>query len=466
VNPLRGVGARLTLALLLVVASAMAIVYLVVVPPLQDSLIRDRLDQLERDAQIAARSIDPTDSASWPSDAVDIAAVFPPARVSILLPTGEGTLDVYGDSANFGGLERDPVALAAARFDRVQRGTVDRGTRVAEVAVPLRAGAVLLIGTSLGDTLRNVSIVRKRLLLAAVLALVVSVGVGFGAARIFARRLGRLERAADRIAAGNLREPVEDGSPDEIGQVAAAMDRMRVQLASFDSARGEFIANASHELRTPLFALSGFLELLLDEELDEPTRHEFLQQMREQVSRLTKLATDLLDLSRLDAGAIRVESERVDLGHVAETLVAEFGPASRVSDHQLSALVDEEVPALGDAERVLQIGRALIENAIRHTPPGTRIAIRAATDGLAPRLEVENGGPAIPPEAQEHIFERFFRLEGSRASGSGLGLAIARELAELMGGTLELESGPDGTIFRLVLPAGAAAWQHATPALR
>jgi signal transduction histidine kinase len=466
VNPLRSVGARLTLALLLVVASAMAIVYLVVVPPLQDSLIRDRLDQIERDARIAVGLIDPTDSASWPSDAEDIAAVFPPTRVSILLPTGDGELDVYGDSGNFLGLKRDPVALAAVRFDRIQRGTVNRGTRVAEVAVPLRTGAVLLVGSSLGDTLRNVNIVRKRLLLAALLALVVSVGAGFGAARLFARRLGRLERAADRIAAGNLHEPVEVGSVDEVGQVAAAMDRMRVQLASFDSARGEFIANASHELRTPLFALSGFLELLLDEELDEATRHDFLQQMREQVSRLTKLATDLLDLSRLDAGAIRVESERVDLGTVAETLVAEFGPASRVSDHVLSAVADDQVPALGDAERVLQIGRALVENAIRHTPPGTPIVVRAATDGLAPHLEVENGGPPIPPEAQEHIFERFFRLEGSRASGSGLGLAIARELAQLMDGTLELESGPDGTVFRLVLPAGAAAWQDTAPALR
>jgi signal transduction histidine kinase len=466
VNPLRSVGARLTLALLLVVASAMAIVYLVVVPPLEDSLIRDRLDQLERDTGIAVGLVDPTDSASWPSEAENIAAVFPPTRVSILLPTGEDTLDVYGDSGNYRGLTRDPIALAAARFDRVQRGTVNRGTRVAEVAVPLRTGAVLLVGTSLGDTLRNVGIVRRRLLLAAVLALVVSVGVGFGAARIFARRLGRLERAADRIAAGNLREPVEDGSSDEVGQVAAAMDRMRVQLASFDSARGEFIANASHELRTPLFALSGFLELLLDEELDDPTRREFLQQMREQVSRLAKLATDLLDLSRLDAGAIRMESERIDLAQVAETLTAEFGPASRVSEHPLTALVDDEVPAVGDRERVLQIGRALVENAIRHTPPGTPIAVRATTDGLAPRLEVENGGPPIPDEAQEHIFERFYRLEGSRASGSGLGLAIARELAVLMGGTLEVESGPDATVFRLVLPAGAAAWQSTAVALR
>jgi signal transduction histidine kinase len=466
VNPLRSVGARLTLAFLLVAGIAMAIVYLVVVPPLQDSLIRDRLDELERNSRIAVGLIDPADSSSWPTQASNIAAVFPPARVSILLPTGEGTLDVYGDSGNFRGLTRDPVALAAARFDRVQRGTVNRGTRVAEVAVPLRTGVVLLIGTSLGDTLRNVSVVRRRLLLAAVLAVVVSVGVGFGAARIFARRLSRLERAADQIAAGNFQEPVVDGSLDEIGQVASAMDRMRVQLANFDSARGEFIANASHELRTPLFALSGFLELLLDEELDESTRREFLQQMREQVSRLTKLATDLLDLSRLDAGAISVESERVDLAHVAETLVAEFGPASRVTDHELAALGDDQVPALGDGERVLQIGRALVENAIRHTPPGTRIAVRATTDGLAPRLEVENGGPPIPADAQEHIFERFFRLEGSRASGSGLGLAIARELAELMDGTLELESSPDGTVFRLVLPAGAAAWQERAPALR
>ncbi len=458
-NPIRSVGARLTLALLLVVATAFAIAYLIVVPSLEHNLVGSKLDDLNRDMVTTRTVLLDSPQSNWLFDAVTLQQQLN-VRVAVIAPTGE----IVADSGDFKSLRGDPVAIAALRFGHAQRGTVSRNeTRYAEAAAPLADGYVVLLSASLHDTLRNVSLIRRKLALAAAIAIVFSVLVGFGAARIFARRLRRLERAADAIAAGNLVDPVVDPTPDEVGQLAAAMDRMREHLASFDRARGEFIANASHELRTPLFSLSGFLELLLDEELDEETRREFLQQMREQVRRLTKLATDLLDLSRLDAGAIRIEVDRVDLGSIAETLVEEFGPAARVGDHLLAAVTGGDVPALADEERVLQIGRALVENAIRHTPAGTRIVVRATTDGIAPRLEVENGGPAIPAEAHEQVFQRFFRLDGSRASGSGLGLAIARQLAELMQGSLELESDAEHTVFRLVLPAGAAAWQRREP---
>src|SRR5439155_9167188 len=135
----------------------------------------------------------------------------------------------------------------------------------------------------------------------------------------FAGRIRRLERAADRIAAGDFEQPVDDRARDELGQLAAAFERMRRRLARLDDARRAFIANASHELRTPIFSLGGFLELLQDEELDEPTRREFLATMTEQIERLTKLATDLLDLSRLDAGRLRLDVEPVDLRELAET---------------------------------------------------------------------------------------------------------------------------------------------------
>jgi signal transduction histidine kinase len=460
-NPFRSVGARLTLALLFVVASAFGVAYVIVVPSLERNLVNEKLDELERNALTTSATLASLEAPNWPFY-VQSSAQQLNARISVLAFTGDTQLlQVSFDTGGPVPLRDDTVALAALRFNHVERGTVSRGgTRYAEAATPIADGYVVLLSASLNDTQRSVAFIRKRLLLAALVAIVISMVVGFGAARIFARRLRRLERAADRIAAGNLTEPVQDESADEVGQVAAAMDRMRVQLSNFDRARGDFIANASHELRTPLFSLSGFLELLLDEELDDQTRQEFLQQMRQQVARLTKLATDLLDLTRLDAGVIRIELERVDLAHVAETLVEEFGPAARMSEHLLGAVIEGPVPALGDEERVLQIGRSLLENAIRHTPSGTRIVVRATTDGLAPRLEVENGGPPLPLDAQEHVFERFFRLDGSRASGSGLGLAIARELAQLMDGTLEVESHPGGTVFRLVLPAGAAAWQR------
>ena len=151
------------------------------------------------------------------------------------------------------------------------------------------------------------------------MALLVALVAGYAAASVHARRIRRLERVAERISTGHFDEPVVDEGDDELGELARGFDRMRVQLAQLDTARKEFIANASHELRTPLFSLGGFLELMTDEELDEATRAEFLSTMREQVDRLTKLATDLLDLSRMDAGRLRVARRaRRARGHRAD----------------------------------------------------------------------------------------------------------------------------------------------------
>jgi signal transduction histidine kinase len=247
---------------------------------------------------------------------------------------------------------------------------------------------------------------------------------------------------------------VIDHRTDELGQLARTFERMRLRLASLDRARGEFIANASHELRTPLFSLGGFLELMDDPELDDATREEFLAQMREQVDRLTKLATDLLDLSRLDAGRLSVVSEPIELAELADEVAAEF--RGRAGDHILEVAADP-VGARGDAERVLQIGRILVENALVHTPPGTTVRVSTAIDGGRATLTVANDGPEIPREVQQQIFERFYRLDGTRASGSGLGLAIARELAEVMGGRIELDSQNGWTLFTLVLSTDTPA---------
>ena len=151
---------------------------------------------------------------------------------------------------------------------------------------------------------------------------------------------------------------------------------MRVELAQLDRARKEFVANASHELRTPLFSLAGFLELLADEDLDEGTRREFLATTRSQVDRLTKLATDLLDLSRMDAG--RLEQEDIALAETVRVLAEELGTLADASGHTIEVEADDDAWALGDEERVLQIGRALVENALLHTPQGTSY-------GCAPR---------------------------------------------------------------------------------
>jgi signal transduction histidine kinase len=458
-RPLHSVGARLSLALLLVVALALGVVYLVVIPSLEGRLVASKLSELAGAAPSVTRQYytHPNDP-----DVLDNAAASTNARVIVLLPLDDDTLLATDNSPR--GLETkafesDRIAVKANKTGSLQRGTVTHGgERFAEVAAPDESGEIVLLSTSLEDSLADVRLAQRRLVLAGLIALVVALAIGYGAARLFARRIRRLERAADRIAGGQFDEPVADDSQDELGQLSRAFDRMRERLAQLEHARREFVANASHELRTPLFSLGGFLELLEDEDLDERTRREFMETMGEQVRRLTKLADDLLDLSRLDAGRLRVAPEPIDLSELAAAVVDEFAAVARASGHPLSVERDGGVQAVGDGERVVQIARILLENALVHTPNGTAVRVRTRQEDGRAVLEVEDEGPGIPPEHTQELFERFYRVDGTKASGSGLGLAIAKELAEVMGGAIDVESQRGRTTFALSLanPGSAA----------
>jgi signal transduction histidine kinase len=452
----------LSLALVTVVAGALALVYVIVVPSLEQRLIDSKLSQLRAVMPQIVQTVPQSSYEDWPAF-LETTSETADARVVVypFMPrAGETGHAILGrpiedsHSLKSRDIVNDPIAQQAAdTFDRAS-GIVSRnGTKFAEVAQPVSPfGRVLLLSGSLHDALANVRTVQRRLVEAGLLALLLALVVGYGAAHLFARRIRRLETAAERIAAGTFDEPVVDASADELGQLARAFDRMRLRLSQLERARREFIGNASHELRTPLFSLRGFIELLTDEELDEATRREFLETMREQVDRLARLAEDLLDLTRLDAGRMHFERSPVDLAELARDLVEEFRAIAIATGHPLEAQA-EPAEAFGDEERVRRIGRAVIENALKHTPAGTTIRVRSVPTAFkTASLVVEDEGDGISPEHARHVFERFYRADGAHASGSGLGLAIAHELAEAMGGTLELHSHPGHTTFTLRLP--------------
>jgi signal transduction histidine kinase len=470
----RSVGAKLGLALALLVSLALGVAYLIVIPSLERRLVEAKLEQLTSSAVGAVQTfqvlVAPIDLQSLDllplQDFVDDTATAANARAVLLQPlaNADSALTVVKDSrpGRAAELTTDQVALRAVATGTFERGVESRsGQEYAEVAVPLTLSpvepTVLLLSAPIDDTLANVTVIERRLLLAGAAALLIAVSLGYALAELFARRIRRLQRGADRIASGGLDEPVIDRRSDELGDLARAFERMRERLMQLEHARREFVANASHELRTPIFSLGGFIELLANEDLDERTRREFLLTMQEQIARLTKLATDLLDLSRLDAGRLHVEREPLDLARVAETLADEFAALASAREHTLAVDAEESAVALADETRVLQIGRVLVENALRHTPSGTPVRIVVNGDGGRPTLAVEDAGPGIPAEHRQHVFERFYRIEGNRASGSGLGLAIARELAEVMDGTLVLQSRAGRTTFRLTLPVGDRA---------
>jgi len=467
-----GIRVKLALALLAIVGGALLTAYAIVVPSLERRLVAAKLDQQERDANALAvlYATQEAQNTLRLDDFVDGADFVSNSRVVIFAVDGPPKSQVIrslADSLAVGGaeIERDPTAIAAAREVRTVRARVRHdGREYAEVAVPLlTAGNVMLLSSSISDQLATVDLVKRRLLFATAAALLIALVLGFAVAAIHANRLGRLQRAADRIAEGAFDEPVIDNGADEVGQLAGSFDRMRIQLAQLDRARKEFVANASHELRTPLFSLAGFLELLADEDLDEKTRSEFLATTRAQVDRLTKLTTDLLDLSRMDVGRIRIEHEEVELAEVARVVAEELGALADASSHTIVVEADEQAWAFADEERVQQIARAMAGNALVHTPAGTVVRLRAERRGARVALVVEDNGPGIPPEHLGRVFQRFYRVEGGLASGSGLGLAIARELAGRMGGTVTVASRPGATAFTLELPAEDESPRPPTP---
>jgi two-component system OmpR family sensor kinase len=455
-----GIRVKLALALLGIVGGALLVAYAIVVPSLERRLVAAKLNQLEGDSATLAVDYAALQAQNNPQlgDFVDQGSLVANSRVVLFgIAPRTGDIVKLADSSATGSpeIQRDSVALEAARSVSSVRARVRHdGREYAEVAVPLLAeGNVLMLSSSLSDQLATVALVKRRLLFATVAALLISVVLGFAVAAVHARRLGRLQRAADRIAEGAFDEPVVDDGNDEVGQLAASFDRMRIQLAQLDSARKEFVANASHELRTPLFSLAGFLELLADEDLDEATRREFIATTRSQVERLTTLATDLLDLSRMDAGRIRIEHDEVGLAEVARVVADDVAALAEASGHVLVVEADEDAWAFADEERVQQIARSLVGNALTHTPPGTTVRLGVERRAGRVALVVADDGPGIPADHLDGIFQRFYRVEGGHASGSGLGLAIARELAGRMDGSVTVTSRPGATAFTLDLPA-------------
>jgi two-component system, OmpR family, sensor kinase len=276
--------------------------------------------------------------------------------------------------------------------------------------------------------------------------------LGYLFARALAQRVRRLELAARQVAAGEFGHPIEVDSSDELGQLALAFKEMQQQLGQLELTRKKFIATASHELRTPIFSLGGFVELLEDEDLDPETRRRFLDQVKSQVERLRKLSVDLLDLSRLEAGSLELRPEQVDLGELTRSVSGEFEPTLAQHDSHLELrLAARRIEAQCDPVRVAQIMRILIDNALIHTPPGTRITVTAGRDDGHVRLAVRDDGEGIDLEAMPRIFEPFYTADD--AQGSGLGLAIASELATRMAGRLTVHSATGATVFTLELPA-------------
>jgi signal transduction histidine kinase len=336
-------------------------------------------------------------------------------------------------------------------------------------AAPIRIGPhheryVVVVVRRLDYVVSAVQVVRRAFTEAAAVGLIIALLLGIGLTTTLLRRLERLREAARELELRGLDAPIHvDERRDEIGDLTRAFRSMQARLREQEEARRAFVATASHELRTPLASLDGTLELLEDDldphSLDIEDARERAMRAREQSRRLSNLASDLLDMSRLDA-KVQLRAEPVELGELCRAVAAEFEHRALAKElvvkvHQLS----ESCWAEGDPGALARIVRILLDNAVGVAPASSSVDLHTSTDGPRVQVSVSDSGPGVAADERERIFERFQRGSTSAGhSGFGLGLAIGRELAVRMGGTLELrEDVPagerHGACFLLRLPA-------------
>ena len=266
--------------------------------------------------------------------------------------------------------------------------------------------------------------------------------------------LREMAAAAAAMARGDYGRRVTASSHDEVGELARAFNGMATQLGEVDRVRRELVANVSHELRTPITALQAVLENLVDGV--EPADPEILRTMLRQVERLGSLVAQLLDLSRLESGAVPLQRRAFELRPLLEDAAGET--RLRTNDVEVRVTVDPAGATVdGDPERVHQVVANLLDNAVRYSPPGGMVEVRASRGRGGVTIEVCDDGPGIPAEDASRVFERFYRADASRSSaggGAGLGLAIARWIVDLHGGEIRAEARqPHGCRMVVVLPS-------------
>jgi signal transduction histidine kinase len=332
---------------------------------------------------------------------------------------------------------------------------MDRGVPVGALYINPPDGSPA--SAAAGETV--VSSVNRGLLWIAVVAGLVAVALVLGASRRIFAPVEALTAAVRRMKAGDLDQRVEVESDDEIGELGLAFNGMADELARAEQLRRNMVSDVAHELRTPLTSIRGYLEAMREGMLEpEP---QLIESLHEEALLLNHLVDDLQELSLAEAGQLRLDPREVSVADVISHAVTAAGPRGEAGNVDLHVDVADDLPLVEiDARRIGQVLRNLLDNALRHTPPGGEVSVaaRLVEDGV--EVSVRDTGSGIDPSDLPYVFERFYRADKARSrdtGGVGLGLAIAMQLIEAHGRTIEVESEPgEGARFYFVLPVAGA----------
>jgi two-component system sensor histidine kinase BaeS len=295
----------------------------------------------------------------------------------------------------------------------------------------------------------------RTLLLIAVAAGLGAVLLILGLSRRILAPVEALTEAARRMEAGDLSQRVEVTSKDEIGELGQAFNSMADGLARLEELRRNMVTDVAHELRTPLSNIRGYLEAVQDGVLEPDGQ--VIASLYEEAMHLNHLVDDLQELSLAEAGKLRLQRQAVALSDVVNRAVAALRARAQAEGVELQVDPLEDLPLVDiDPQRIGQVLRNLLDNALTHTPSGGEIAIAAHADGQWVAVSVRDTGSGIAAEDLPYVFERFYRGDKSRSRATGrtgLGLAIVKQLIEAHGGQIEVESEVgQGTQFTFTLP--------------
>ena len=328
----------------------------------------------------------------------------------------------------------------AVEVDGIVVGTVFRSGQVPELTA---------------DEQRYLERINQALLWAGLAAGAIAIVLGVLLARTLTRPVREMTAAARAMAKGDFKQTVPVRSQDELGELATAFNQMSVDLDHANQARRQMTADVAHDLRTPLTVLSGYLESMQDGVL-EPTP-ERLALLNSEVQHLNRLVDDLRTLSLADAGELSLHRQLVSAATLLARVASSFEHSTAQKGVELKTEIAPKLPEISvDTERMVQGLSNLVGNALKNTPTGGEIHLKASAKSNAVVMQVQDTGSGIAPDALPYVFKRFYRGDASRRredGDSGLGLAIARSIVEAHGGEITVASQVgEGTTFSISLP--------------
>jgi signal transduction histidine kinase len=298
------------------------------------------------------------------------------------------------------------------------------------------------------------------------IALSLSLILAFAISRWIADPLQQVVHAAQTYPSDEMKS-ISPSGPHEVQDLTRAFNSMIARVESSQKTQREFVANDSHELKTPLTSIQGFAQAILDEAADTPEkRKQAAQVIYNEAGRMHRMALDLLDLARLEAGTADLKMSAVDLKAILQNIVVKFTPQAQTAGIDLQLDVPTDLPSIiADGDRLAQVFTNLVDNALKFTPANGQVTLSAVNAGANIEISITDTGIGVPQDALPYLFDRFYQADPSRAGGeghsAGLGLAIVKEIVEAHGGRISVRSElGHGTTFVIHLPLAANKFQR------